>query len=176
MTTLEIVLYPDTRLRAKNLPVEVWDQDLRDTTRAMFELMYGSDGVGLAAPQVGINRRLLVFNPEGDKEHADQEIVLCNPIVVSKSKEREFGEEGCLSFPELRASILRPLRVAIEAKDIDGKDLTIELSDWKARIFLHEFDHLDGILFIDRMTPAEKAIAKPLLGDLEYEYRKRANN
>jgi peptide deformylase len=118
----------------------------------------------------------LVFNHEGDNEHADQEIVLCNPQVASKSKEREFGEEGCLSFPEIRASILRPLKVVIEGKDIDGKDLTLELSDWKARIFLHEFDHLDGILFIDRMTPADKAIAKPLLGDLEYEYRERANN
>jgi len=176
MTTLEIVLYPDPRLRAENTPIEVWDQNLRDTAQAMLELMYSSEGVGLAAPQVGINRRLLVFNPEGDKEHADQEIVLCNPQVANKSKEREFGEEGCLSFPEIHASILRPLRVVIEAKGIDGKDLTLELSDWKARIFLHEFDHIDGILFIDRMTPADKAIAKPLLGDLEYEYRERANN
>jgi peptide deformylase len=168
---MDIVLYPDPRLRAKNAPVEAFDADLEALARRMFEAMYRTGGVGLAAPQVGVNRCLLVYNATGKPEEADQEVVLCNPRLAWKAKEKESGEEGCLSFPEISGHIERPVKVRIEAQDLAGTPFEMELEDWEARIFLHEFDHLDGILFIDRMTPADKALAKPRLSDMTREYQ-----
>jgi len=176
MNSLEIVTYPDPRLRAKNAAVTIWDQALRNTARAMFDLMYQTEGVGLAAPQVGINQQLLVYNPEGSRDHADQELVLCNPRIVRKDRIKKAGEEGCLSFPGIKGSITRPISVVVEAKDLDGEDVSLELNDWEARIFLHEFDHLDGILFIDRMTPADKTLVRGALIDLQEEFQERASN
>lgn len=168
---MDIVLYPDPRLRAKNAPVERFDAALEKLAREMFEAMYRTEGVGLAAPQVGVNLRLLVYNPTGKASEGDQERVLCNPRIAWKSKDKEVGQEGCLSFPEIYGQIERPLKARISAQDLRGEDFEIELEDWEARIFLHEFDHLDGILFIDRMTPADKALAKPLLAELTEQYR-----
>jgi peptide deformylase len=170
---MDVVLYPDPRLRAKNAPVEVFDAELAATARAMFEAMYRTEGVGLAAPQVGINRRLLVYNPAGKADEPDQEMVLCNPRVVWKSRVLEPGREGCLSFPGIHGEIERPIGVKIEAQGLDGAPLTLELEDWDARIFLHEFDHLDGVLFIDRMTPADKTRNAPALEELVGRYREK---
>lgn len=168
---MDIVLFPDPRLRAKNAPVEQFGPELETLARDMFEIMYRTEGVGLAAPQVGVNVRLLVYNPSGQAAEADQERVLCNPRIAWKSKDKEPGREGCLSFPEIYGQIERPMKARISAQDLRGEEFEIELEDWEARIFLHEFDHLDGILFIDRMTQADKAIAKPALTDLAEEYR-----
>lgn len=170
---MDVVLYPDPRLRAKNAPVEVFDAALAATARAMFEAMYRTEGVGLAAPQVGINRRLLVYNPAGSADEPDQEMVLCNPRIAWKSRVTEPGREGCLSFPGIHGEIERPIGVKIEAQGLDGAPLTLELEDWDARIFLHEFDHLDGVLFIDRMTPADKTRNAPALEELVGRYRER---
>ena len=167
---MEIVLYPDPRLRRPCEPVEAFDEELASTVRKMFEVMYLTEGVGLAAPQVGISRRLLVYNPEGDAEKPEGEIVLANPRILSKAKETEFGEEGCLSFPGIYASVDRARKVALEAQDLQGRPITLEIEGWNARIFLHEFDHLDGILFVDRMTPADKGRIKGLLQDLESQF------
>ena len=168
---MDIVIYPDPRLRKKNLPVTTFDESLGTAAREMFEAMYATSGVGLAAPQVGLNIRLLVYNPSGKAEHAEEEVVLCNPKIVSKSKDTESGEEGCLSFPEVNGQVIRPLNVKIEAQNLQGDTFELELEDWDARIFQHELDHLDGILFIDRMTPASKSQAKPVLEDLVYDYK-----
>ncbi|MDA1259825.1 MAG: peptide deformylase [Planctomycetota bacterium] len=170
---MDVVLYPDPRLRAKNAPVEVFDAELAATARAMFEAMYRTEGVGLAAPQVGINRRLLVYNPTGKAEEADLEIVLCNPKIAWKSRVIEPGREGCLSFPAIYGQIDRPIAVKIEAQGLDGAPVTLELEDWDARIFLHEFDHLDGVLFTDRMTPADKTRNAPALEELVDRYREK---
>jgi peptide deformylase len=168
---MEIVLYPDPRLRAKNAPVTEFGAELEAITREMFELMYATAGVGLAAPQVGLNIRLMVYNPEGSQPNPPSEIVLCNPKIVWKSKDKEEGEEGCLSFPEVNGSVTRPLKIRVKAQSVTGEELEIELEDWEARIFQHELDHLDGILFIDRMSPASKSQAKPALEDMIQEYK-----
>jgi len=168
---MDIVIYPDPRLRKKNAPVTTFDATLATTVRAMFDAMYDTSGVGLAAPQVGLNMRLLVYNPSGKAEQEEAEVVLCNPKLVHKSKDTESGEEGCLSFPEVNGQVIRPLQVKIEAQDLLGKSFELELEDWEARIFQHELDHLDGILFIDRMTPASRSQAKPALEDLVYDYK-----
>ncbi len=170
---MDVVLYPDPRLRAKNALIEAFDAALATTARAMFEAMYRTEGVGLAAPQVGINRRLLVYNPAGKAAAAEQEMVLCNPKIAWKSRVTESGREGCLSFPSIYAEILRPIAVRIEAQGLDGAPLALELEDWEARIFLHEFDHLDGVLFVDRMTPADRTRNTPALEELVELYREK---
>jgi len=168
---MDILLYPDPRLRAKNAPVTSFDEELATTTRAMFDLMYQTGGVGLAAPQVGVNLRMLVYNSTGKAAEAEHEHVLCNPKLVFKTRDQEAGEEGCLSFPDIRGQVTRPMRVKVEAQDLRGEPMTLELEDWEARIFLHEFDHLEGILFIDRMSPVSKAQAKGALQDMVEHYR-----
>lgn len=173
---MEIVLYPDPRLRAKNKAVESFDATLFKITRKMFDLMYETEGVGLAAPQVGINYKLLVYNPTGDPEASEQERVLCNPSVIHKSKETEEGEEGCLSFPEIRGSITRPNIVEIEALDLQGREFQLRLEGWESRIFQHELDHLKGVLFIDRFSPADKSMAKSQLDALANDYREAIAN
>lgn len=168
---MDVVLYPDPRLRAKNAPVEVFDAELAATARAMFEVMYRTDGVGLAAPQVGLNRRLLVYNPSGQDADPAREMVLCNPRIVGKARETVPGKEGCLSFPGIWGQVERPVSVKLEAQDLRGQPCTLELTDWDARIFLHEFDHLDGVLFVDRMTPSDRQRNKEALEELVDRYR-----
>lgn len=168
---MDIVLYPDPRLRAKNAPVTDFDDQLAANAKAMFKLMYETVGVGLAAPQVGLNLRLMVFNPAGSPDKAEQEVVLCNPKLVWKSKEKEPGEEGCLSFPEVRGQVLRPIGVKVIAQDLQGKEIELQLQDWEARIFQHELDHLEGVLFVDRMSPASKSLMKSNLEELVRQYR-----
>ena len=168
---MNIVQYPDPRLRKKNALVTDFGPELEASVREMFEVMYATQGVGLAAPQVGWNIQLLVYNPSGNPEEKGQEMVLCNPKMVFKSRDKEDGQEGCLSFPDVTGVVNRPLKVRVEAQDLKGEKFELELEDWNARIFQHELDHLDGILFIDRMTPASKSQAKPVLEDLVHVYK-----
>jgi len=170
---MDIVLYPDPRLRAKNAPVEKFDDALADLARQMFDAMYKTGGVGLAAPQVGINIKLLVYNEEGSADAKDDEVVLCNPRIVSKAKDRVSGEEGCLSFPGIYAPVLRNTAIVVEAEDLHGDTFQMELEDWEARIFLHEFDHLEGVLFVDRFSPSDKLRLKSDLQDLQRQYKER---
>ena len=172
---MDIVLYPDPRLRAKNKAIDSFDDALAKTAREMFALMYDTKGVGLAAPQVGLNIKLLVFNATGDPENSESEIVLCNPTIKSKSKDKESAEEGCLSFPQIFGNVMRHVSIGIEAQNLQGEIFEIELEDWQARIFQHENDHLEGMLFIDRMTPASKAMAKNNLAEMREDYDADAN-
>eukprot|EP00741_Cyanophora_paradoxa_P001845 tig00000507_g1788.t1 len=162
---LEIVKYPDPRLRAKNEEIRVFDANLAKLVERMFEAMYRTDGVGLAAPQVGVNLRLLVFNPEGDPKKGP-EVVLCNPVLTSTSKKKDVEPEGCLSFPGINFDVVRHVGVRIEAQDVTGKPFTMNLSGWRARIFQHEFDHVSGTLFIDRVLDADAARVKGELQEL----------
>lgn len=171
---MNIVLYPDPRLRAKNVPVQDFGPELEASARGMFQLMYETQGVGLAAPQVGLNIRMMVFNPEGEAEATEAETVLCNPRIVSKSKEKGFAEEGCLSFPNVSGQVSRPIRVLVKAQDLQGQEISLELEGWDARVFQHEFDHLEGVLFIDRMSPADRTLMKPVLEGLEQTYLENA--
>ncbi|KAL6773792.1 PDF1B [Auxenochlorella protothecoides x Auxenochlorella symbiontica] len=149
---LQVIKYPDPRLRAGNATITRFDDTLRAFAKDMFDAMYDDEGVGLAAPQVGVNIRLMVFNEMG-KRGEGEEVVLVNPEIISYGKTQDLFEEGCLSFPELYGNVERPTKVTIRAHDEFGKRFKLTLSGWPARIFQHEYDHLQGTLLPDRMQP-----------------------
>jgi peptide deformylase len=167
---LEIVLFPDPILRKPTARVERFDEDLKRFAREMLDTMYRARGVGLAAPQVGDPRRLLVLNPTGDPGRPQEERVLINVKVLGRKGE-VWGEEGCLSFPKIYAEIARAETVAFEAADLEGRTAREEASGFLARVVQHEGDHLDGVLFVDRMSPADRIRVKPLLRALEERFR-----
>lgn len=170
---MEVLVYPDPVLRRGGKPVTVFAAELRQTAEQMFEAMYAEGGVGLAAPQVGIERRLLVLNPSGDRKDRTGELTLCNP-KITKKKGREFGEEGCLSFPGIHAEVERWVSITLTYQDLGGAEQTLATDGWLARIIQHELDHLEGVLFTDRLTAADKLRVKSLLLELEDKFRTRA--
>ncbi len=165
----EIVYYPDPVLRRRAAPVEVIDDELRDLARDMLALMYEKKGVGLAAPQVGVGRRLFVMNPTGKPE---DERILVNPRILGKTG-RVIGIEGCLSIPDVQGKIERATSIEVEAFSVEGEDVRFEAGDFPARVMQHEIDHLDGILIIDKMSEAERAVAAGKLKDLKARYEER---
>uniref|UniRef100_A0ACD5W1E5 Uncharacterized protein n=2 Tax=Avena sativa TaxID=4498 RepID=A0ACD5W1E5_AVESA len=166
---LKIVQYPDTVLRARNKRINTFDDNLRSLADEMFDVMYKTDGIGLSAPQVGMNVQLMVFNEAGVKGEGE-EIVLVNPVVYKFSKRLVVDEEGCLSFPGIYANVLRPDTVKINAQDVSGAKIKVRLSQLSARVFQHEFDHLQGVLFFDRMTMDVVMSIREQLKDLEDKY------
>lgn len=167
---MEIVLYPNPVLRKKAAAVTKFDAELQKTADAMHATMAKAKGVGLAAPQVGLSIQLLVLNPTGKKEDAQ---TLVNPKLILAKDVEVPGEEGCLSFPGIWAEIERAGSLVVEAQDVKGAPVRLELHDYLARIVQHEFDHLDGILFIDRMTPADRARVRGSLKNLEAAYKEK---
>lgn len=161
---LRVLKYPHPLLRAPNEEISEFGEELHDLSRRMFRMMYASKGVGLAAPQVGINKRLLVFNPEGDERKMSSEYVLVNPVIVERSEGTEIDDEGCLSFPGFGAKVVRAKWVKVKALNLKGKPFNKKYTGWDARIFQHEYDHLDGTLYVDRLDAAERENVKP---DLE---------
>ena len=172
MEALDVVVYPNPVLRRGGKTVTVFDQALRDLAARMFEAMYVEGGVGLAAPQVAIEQKLLVLNPKGDKNDRDGELVLLNP-KITKKKGREFGEEGCLSFPGIYAEVERFVDVTITYQDLDGKEQKLQADGWLSRIIQHEIDHLDGVLFVDRLTPVDKLRVRSKLDEMEQRFARR---
>lgn len=170
---MEVLVYPDPILRRGGKAITTFDAELRQLADRMMEAMYEEGGVGLAAPQVGVSLKLLVLNPSGDKKDRSGERVLCNP-KITKKKEREFGEEGCLSFPGIQADVERWIAITVTYQDLDGKEQVLQTDGWLARIVQHELDHLDGVLFVDRLTAADKLRVKAQLLQLEDEFRARA--
>lgn len=166
---LRIVEYPDPKLRARNKRVVTFDDNLKKLVHEMFDVMYKTDGIGLSAPQVGINVQLMVFNPVGERGEGE-EIVLVNPRVSKYSKKLTLFNEGCLSFPGILADVKRPESVKIDARDVNGTRFSVNLSDLPARIFQHEFDHLQGILFFDRMSEDVLDSIRGQLQALENKY------
>jgi peptide deformylase len=163
---LEIVKYPNPVLRRGGRTVTAFDAELARTAERMFEAMYQYDGVGLAAPQVALDLKLLVLNPAGSVQEHDQAMVLLNPRIVTRKK-LEWGEEGCLSFPGIYAEIERHRDVVVEYHDLTGATRQLSASGFLARIVQHELDHLEGVLFIDRMSPAERIRVRARLLELE---------
>mmetsp|Transcript_4329 Transcript_4329/g.15541 ORF Transcript_4329/g.15541 Transcript_4329/m.15541 type:complete len:278 (+) Transcript_4329:111-944(+) len=167
---LKVLLYPDPRLRAENVRITTFDDKLVKLAKEMFKVMYATEGVGLSAPQVGVNVRLMVFNEEGVPGRG-KEYVLVNPEIVELSNNTEVGEEGCLSFPKLYAPVERSTAVKVKAQDIKGRDITLELKDpWVARIFQHEYDHLDKVLYHDRMTAEARSSVQHMLDEFIAKY------
>jgi peptide deformylase len=169
---MEVLVYPDPVLRRGGQPVTSFDAGLRQLAARMMEAMYEEGGVGLAAPQVGIEHKLLVLNPSGSPQDRTGELVLCNPRLLRK-KGREFGEEGCLSFPGIHADVERWVEITVAYQDLDGKEQTLKAEGWLARIVQHELDHLDGVFFVDRLTSTEKLRVKVKLADLEADFTPR---
>jgi len=145
-----IVKYGQKVLETSAEPVTVFDGDLQKLVADMFETMYAANGVGLAAPQIGIARRLCVIDvTPGEKP--DGKLVLVNPVIVS-TEGKVTQDEGCLSLPDFRAGTKRPQRATVHAQDIHGKEFTLTGEGLLARAFCHETDHLNGILFIQHLS------------------------
>ncbi|GAB4282664.1 MAG: peptide deformylase [Candidatus Promineifilaceae bacterium] len=162
MTVLDIVTLPNEVLRKKAQPVTKFDDDLQTLIDNMIETMRHAHGVGLAAPQVGIPLRLAVVEtlPDTDEEGNDIEgtrdlYVIVNPEIVWTSREMVSGIEGCLSIPGYLGEVYRYTEIRVRAQDRHGKKIRLRLKDWDARIFQHEIDHLDGVLYIDKLTAPE---------------------
>ena len=169
---MEVVVYPHPALRRGGQTVTEFDQALRDLSSQMFEVMYDDGGVGLAAPQIAIEQKLLVLNPTGSKDDRSGELVLVNP-KITKKKGREYGEEGCLSFPGIYAEVERFVDITISHQDLEGKEASLSANGWLARIIQHELDHLEGIVFTDRLSPADKMRVKGKLEEMEQRFANR---
>ena len=155
----QIRQYPDPVLRMKANDVEEFDGDLTKLIERMEHLLHDANGVGLAATQIGVLRRVFIFQPDPDEEPR----ALVNPRLAQGSVEREADDEGCLSLQGVVIPVERHERVAIEAIDPEGKDVRLELEGLAARVVQHELDHLDGILIIDRTTPEARREALGIL-------------
>jgi peptide deformylase len=167
----DLSIYPDPVLRRPAEPVARFDEELRATVTAMFERMYASKGVGLAAPQVGLKRRLLILNPTGEPK---DELVLVNPRIAELSGPPTRFEEGCLSFPGIYAEIERPEVCRVQAFRVDGTAFEETYSGFPSRIIQHENDHLEGVLLVDRMSPADRLRNKAALEELVAKYKRKA--
>lgn len=164
---LELRYYPDPILRATSDAISSFDDALRELAGAMAATMHREKGIGLAAPQIGLTKRLIVVLQMKTPEDTDaQPLVLVNPRVVSTGGELWSYEEGCLSIPGVTAAVLRPTQVGVEYQDLDGEIHKIVDENMLGRILLHEIDHLDGKLFIDCLSSAQKSLIKPELKDL----------
>ena len=155
---LNVVKYGDPVLTKRAEEVVEFDAKLRKLVDDMFETMYGAPGVGLAAPQVGILKRLFVMDCSSGKDKK-QKVVLINPVIETEEGE-QIGDEGCLSFPGVFLEIKRPQRVVVRALDIDGSEMSLDVMDLQARCVSHETDHLDGELFINYLSPLKRDLTK----------------
>ena len=166
---MQIVKFPHPTLRHKSKPLRRVDGELKKMIRQMFELMYEHKGIGLAANQVDLPYRLFVINVSGDAAAADEEFAFINPVITHRKGSAE-DREGCLSFPEIFAPVVRPEKITVNAYALNGEELSYELDGLYARAVQHETDHLDGILFIDRLSPANQLAVKEDLAALEREF------
>lgn len=160
MPDLKIVHYPDPVLLTVAKPVseERFGRDLEELVDKMFATMYQARGVGLAAPQVGISERIFVMDIPNEDGPA-QKHAFINPEIIHVEGE-QIGDEGCLSFPGLYQQVKRDTRVIVRAHDVTGQEFELDVSDLAARCVLHETDHCDGIVFLNRMSPLKRQLAK----------------
>jgi len=162
VSSLTIRVFGDPVLRQKAREVTDFDGRLAALAQAMHDTMRAADGVGLAANQVGVLKRLFTFeapNDSGDMLRGS----IVNPVLVSRSTDEQDGEEGCLSLPQLFYPVVRPQQVVVEYQQLDGAPDTLELSGFLARVWLHEMDHLDGVLFIDHLAQHDRQAALKIL-------------
>lgn len=145
---LKIAIYPQPILRRTAKEVKVFDQELKDLATAMAKIMYEDDGIGLAAPQVSLSQRMIVI---GDRDGKSFKAYV-NPEITFCSKDKSVNEEGCLSLPKIYGLVKRSKKIHVKYQDLDGKWLKEKIKDFNAIILQHEVDHLNGILFIDRVS------------------------
>ena len=168
---MKIVQYPHPALRHVCKPLTSIDAKVRKAAEEMLEGMYEAKGLGLAAPQVALPYRLIVLNLTGDRNQRDQEGAYVNPVILERKGSVE-DEEGCLSFPGLYAKVRRAKSVKVQAYNLNGESVEVAATDLAARAWQHEIDHLDGILFIDKMGPIAKLASRGSLKEFEREYRR----
>ena len=168
---LKIVQYPHPSLRHEAKPLTAITGDIRHVAAAMLDLMYEQNGLGLAAPQVGLPFQMFVVNYNGDPAEKEFEGVYINPVILEKEGTME-GDEGCLSFPKLFRKVRRAKTVRVQAYSLEGKLVELELHDLPSRLWQHEVDHLHAILFIDKLGAIGQLAARSALREFEYEYRK----
>lgn len=163
--------YGDPILRETAADVDVFDATLREEAEAMIETMKAERGIGLAAPQVGKSKRLIVALKMKDTEDTDTEaMALVNPEVVERSRSTWEFEEGCLCMPGIVGKVTRAEEITVRYQDLEGNPQTIKASGMFARILLHEIDHLHGRLFVDYLSDAQKSLIKPKLKAIAAEY------
>jgi len=155
-----IVTYPDPVLRRKAEPVSDINEEILELIEDMTDAMYGDDGVGLAAPQVGESKRLIVVDA------GEGLTVLINPEIIQKSGEEASLEEGCLSLPDIRVDVSRPSSVVVHGLNEKGKKIELEAEGLLARVFQHEIDHLNGVLIIDHASSVQRSLLKSRLRGL----------
>ena len=168
---MKIVHYPHPALRHPGRPVSTIDRELRLQIGEMMELMYQAKGLGLAAPQVALPYQLLVMNITGDPKQPEREEIFINPTIVER-KGVVDDEEGCLSFPGLFQKVRRAKTVKIQAYDLKGRPVEKVVSDLEARAWQHEIDHLNGVLFIDKMGLLAKLASRSSVKAFEQEFRR----
>lgn len=151
-----ILTYPDPELKKKSQSVAVISDKTREIVRDMTETMYNAPGVGLAAPQIGIHQRIIVIDVSA-KDEPPHLTVAINPVIIHAEGE-SYEEEGCLSVPAYAANVRRHLRVVVKALNLDGDEFTCKADNLLAIAFQHEIDHLDGILFVDHLSPLKRGI------------------
>lgn len=164
--SLGLVRYPDPRLAEVCTPVENVDGTLVAVIERMAEIMFAARGIGLAAPQVGITARFFIASPAFEPDELE---VYINPRIVSREGAVD-GEEGCLSFPDVYADIRRAERVAVEAVDLDGRPFSRMVEDLGARVVQHEYDHIEGITFVEKMGSIAKLSNRKTLRQLERDF------
>lgn len=153
MSVKNIEIYGSKTLRTKSEPVKKISNRIKNLIKDMYETMASKNGIGLAAPQIGVNLRVIVINVPVEKKNYIMSLI--NPIIKKKEGAVEF-EEGCLSIPDIYINITRPKKIKIEYLDEDGQKKEIEAEDLLARVILHEIDHLNGVLMVDKICDKEK--------------------
>lgn len=164
---MRIVKYPHPTLRYKSKPVRRVDAELKKMIHQMYDLMYTHEGIGLAANQVDLPYRLFVMNIKSDPTAKDEEHAFINPVILQRKGGMEEKGEGCLSLPDIHGPVKRPKKIVLNAYTLGGDEVTWEMDGMYARVVQHECDHLDGILFVDRLGPAGLLAAKEALQDME---------
>ena len=155
---LPILKFGAPELRKKSVPVDVFNAELEKISKDMFETMYGCPGIGLAAAQVGINIQLATIDLSVGEE-SEKKMIICNPEIIS-SEGTQRAEEGCLSIPNFCDTISRPLKLIIRGQDIHGEEIKIAAEGLLARCISHEMDHLNGILFVDHLSPLKRSLIR----------------
>ena len=165
MALLKIAHYPEPVLLTPGKPVEVFGAELKKLVEDMFETMYEAKGVGLAAPQIHVSQRLFVMDCSGGEDEA-QKFAMINPEIIHVEGE-QIGDEGCLSFPGIYQKIQRNMRTIVRYQNLNGALQELDDDELTARCVLHETDHCDGIVFLDRMTPLRREFAKRKIKKLQ---------
>jgi len=153
----DIVYYGDERLIRENKKIGNITENIKNIARKMIRTMKKKDGIGLAGPQVGINKKIAVIDMTfGQKDREEEYLILIDPEIKEYSSEKNIMEEGCLSFPELFIPVERSVKIKISTKNISGEKISFEAEGFLARVLQHEVDHLNSIVFVDRISPVKK--------------------